>query len=330
MARDKVFSGVQPTGELHIGNLFGAIRNWVELQEKYSCFYCIVDYHAMTTDFDPNSLRSDGVTLAMDLIACGIDPSRCTLFLQSDVPEHTELAWILSCFTSYGDLARMTQFKEKSKNAGFVNAGLFNYPVLQAADILLYMAGWVPVGEDQLQHLELARRIARRFNSQVREEFFPEVNPILSKAPRIMSLSDPSQKMSKSLGPDHYVGIAEPDDMIWKKIKTAVTDKGLEETTEMSPGVENLFTILKNTAEPSLVQTFAEKHRGGTLLYAELKKVVFENLRDVLGPIRERRNALRAEEVSAALTQGGKRASRVARRTIRKVRKLVGVGAGEA
>jgi len=320
-----VFSGVQPTGELHIGNYFGAIKNWVDLQEKYDCFYCIVDYHALTSDFDPRTLRNDVVSLGMDLLACGIDPSKCVLFVQSQVREHAELSWILGCFTSYGDLTRMTQFKDKERRAEFVNAGLFSYPVLQAADILLYRAGWVPVGEDQLQHLEITRRIARRFNSQVGEDFFPVVQPILSKGSRVMSPADPSQKMSKSLGSSHYIGLREPEDLIWKKIKTAVTDTGLEKGVEMSSGVENLFTILKNTAEPSLVESLEEKHRNGKLLYKELKETTFESLIRVLRPIRERREAMSEEETVLKLKEGRVEAEKVAEENMMAVRKLLGV-----
>lgn len=331
MARDSksgrgiVFSGIQPTGELHIGNYFGAIKNWVELQKKYDCFYCIVDYHAITSDFNPRTLKKDVIALAADLLACGLDPAKCVFFVQSQVPEHTELAWIFGCFTSYGDLTRMTQFKEKAKVAEFVNAGLFNYPILQAADILLYLAQWVPVGEDQLQHLELARRIARRFNNQLGEDFFPEVKPILSKAPRIMSPSDPTQKMSKSLGPSHYIGLLEPEEVIWKKIRTSVTDKGLEEGMEMTPGVGNLFAILKETADPSVVETFREKHRRGKLLYAELKKVVFESLMVVLKPIRARREAMGEEEVILKLREGREKAAKVAKKNMIRIRELLGV-----
>ena len=325
MTRGRVFSGIQPTGELHIGNYLGAVRTWVELQDKYDCSYCIVDYHAISSSFDPRTLMRDVVHLAMDLLACGIDPTKCLLFVQSHVPEHTELSWILGCFTSYGDLTRMTQFKDKERRAEFVSAGLFNYPVLQAADILLYLAEWVPVGEDQLQHLEMTRRIARRFNNHLGADFFPEVKPILSKGSRIMSTADPTQKMSKSLGPDHYIGLTEPEGKIWKKIKTAVTDVGLEEGLKMSPGVENLFAILKNTAEPSVVREFQSKHKSGKLLYRDLKKTVFEELMNTLKPIREKREALDEEAVLRKLGEGREKAARVAKGTMEKVRELLGI-----
>ena len=232
--RKTVFSGIQPTGTLHIGNYFGAIRNWASLQKDHDCIYCIVNYHAITIDVDPKALPLASRAMALDLMACGIDPERSILFLQSAVPEHTELAWILDCVTSYGDLQRMTQFKDKSEGRDFVSVGLFNYPVLQAADILLYRASGVPVGEDQVQHLELARRIARRFNSRF-GELFPEPEPIVGKGARIMSLADPNQKMSKSAGETHYVGVLEAEASIQKKVRSAVTDVGL------SPGNDLLL-----------------------------------------------------------------------------------------
>jgi tryptophanyl-tRNA synthetase len=252
----RIFSGIQPTGTLHIGNYFGAIRNWAALQNDYECVYCIVDYHAITIDIDPKVLRAASRNMALDLIACGIDPERAILFVQSAVPEHTELAWIFGCVTSYGDLSRMTQFKDKSAGKKFVSASLFTYPVLQAADILLYRADGVPVGEDQVQHLELSRRIARRFNARF-GEFFPEPEPIVGKGARIMSLADPTIKMSKSAGDAHYIGVMEDESSIRKKVRSAVTDTGLAAGEEMSPGVETLFEILELSTElsgdPSIV-----------------------------------------------------------------------------
>ena len=245
----RVFSGIQPTGTLHIGNYFGAVRNWVSMQRELESIICIVDYHAITVDVDPATLRQASLDMAIDLIACGIDPDKTILFVQSDVPEHTELAWILGCVTSFGDLSRMTQFKDKSSKEAFVSSGLFTYPVLQAADILLYLADGVPVGEDQVQHLELSRRIARRFNGRFGETF-PEPQPVVGeKGARIMSLSDPTAKMSKSAGDAHYVGVMEEEASIRKKVRSAVTDMGLEAGDAMSPGVANLFEILELTAE---------------------------------------------------------------------------------
>lgn len=323
---ERVFSGIQPTGELHIGNYFGATINYVRLQEKYECIYSIVDYHAITEDYEPRLLPQRTLSMAADLLACGLDPQRAILFVQSHVPEHTELAWIFNCFTPFGDLARMTQFKEKSERHEFVNAGLFDYPVLQAADILLYRASKVPVGEDQVQHLELARRIARRFNSRI-ENFFPEVEPILSEAPRLMSPADPSQKMSKSLGEKHYIGLMELEDSIYEKIKTAVTDVGPREE-EMSPGVANLFLILKLSADSGLYEELEGEYREGTLKYVRLKEAVYESLIKKIRPIRERRRELEQdlEGVKRALQEGAAQAREIAQANIREIRRLVGVG----
>ncbi len=315
---------MQPTGELHIGNYFGAIKNWVSLQDQYRCIYCIVDYHSLTSYPDPDTLTQRSLELAENYIACGIDPAKSLFFIQSQVPEHTELAWILSCVTSYGDLTRMTQFKQRMSEDEQVNAGLFNYPVLMAADILIYRASLVPVGEDQIQHLEITRRIARRFNSQY-SDFFPEPEPYLTTGSRIKSTSDPSQKMSAHLGPKHYIGIMESEDQIWEKIKTAVTDTGLEEGKEMSPGVENLFTLLKLTADKDIIEEMEEKFETGELMYKKLKEVVFENLRKKLKPIRDKKRSLDKKDVKEVLNKGAKEAREIAQRNIKKVRKLVGV-----
>ncbi len=328
----RIFSGAQPTGELHIGNYLGAIKNWAALQDDYECYYCVVDYHALTfasqrgADFDPAQLKQETINVAMNLLACGIDPKKSVLFVQSHIPEHTELAWVFNCFTSYGDLLRMTQFKDKSDKADFVSAGLFDYPVLQAADILLYKAERVPVGEDQVQHLELCRRIARRFNSQLGEEFFPEVEPILTQGSRIMSLADPEQKMSKSLGPKHYIGLMEPEKDILSKIRSAVTDVGLQPGQEMAPGVENLLKIIKITAGDAVFESLKAEHAAGKLLYSKLKDTVYECLMKELEPIRKRRNELQENYVREVLKDGAGRAKEVAVKTMTRVRSLLGVG----
>ena len=326
----KVFSGIQPTGTLHVGNYFGAVRNWVTMQETLDSIICIVDYHAITIDLDPEVLRKASRAMALDLLACGIDPERTILFVQSDVPAHTELAWILGCVTSHGDLSRMTQFKDKSSKEAFVSAGLFTYPILQAADILLYRADGVPVGEDQVQHLELSRRIARRFNSRFGETF-PEPEPIVGKGARIMSLSDPSMKMSKSAGDQHYVGVMEAEASIRKKVRSAVTDSGLEAGAEMSPGVAALFEILELSEELAGGAATAAELRSdfaaGSLMYSKLKDAVFERLMDVLRPIQERRVKLEARgEVVDVLQAGARRAQLIASETMGDVRAKVGLG----
>ncbi|MGC9530504.1 MAG: tryptophan--tRNA ligase [Candidatus Bipolaricaulaceae bacterium] len=322
----RIFSGIQPTGTVHLGNYFGAIRQWADLQEGNQCVYCIVDYHALTNeDTNPEELRRGRREVALDLVACGIDPERTVLFVQSDVPEHTELCWILGCVTSFGDLTRMTQFKQKAAEQEFVSGGLFYYPVLQAADILLYLADHVPVGEDQLQHLELSRRIARRFNSRF-GELFPEPQPIVSKGARIMSLADPERKMSKSYGPDHYVGLMEPRESIEAKVRSAVTDVGLNPGQAMSPGVANLFTILELVAPPELTEELRREHAAGKLLYKHLKGMLVKYLWQTLAPIRERRARLAAgEEIDDLLAAGAQRARRLARDVVGRARELTGL-----
>ena len=327
----RVFSGIQPTGTLHIGNYFGAVRNWAAMQNDLECIICIVDYHAITIDVDPATLRQASRNMALDLIASGIDPEKTILFVQSDVPEHTELAWILGCVTSFGDLSRMTQFKDKSDKQAFISSGLFTYPVLQAADILLYKAEGVPVGEDQVQHLELSRRIARRFNSRFGKTF-PEPEPVVGKkGGRIMSLSDPMGKMSKSSGKSHYVGVMEPETSIRKKVRSAVTDMGLESGDAMSPGVANLFEILELSTEATgraeLADTLRSDFAAGTLMYSKLKDTVFEQMMEILRPIQEKRAKLEASgDIVDILQFGAKKAQAIARETITQVRSVVGLG----
>lgn len=329
--RKRVFSGIQPTGTLHIGNYLGAIRNWVGLQTTHECTYCVVDYHAITIDVDPKELRSASRSMALDLLACGVDPEQSILFVQADVAQHTELAWILGCVTSYGDLARMTQFKDKSEKQEFVSTGLFTYPVLQAADILMYKAHGVPVGEDQVQHLELSRRIARRFNARFGDTF-PEPEPIVTKGARIMSLADPTSKMSKSAGPTHYVGVMEAEASIRKKVRSAVTDVGQSPGEAMSAGVANLFTVLEIACEllgdATTVPTLRGHFADGKLLYSTLKDTVFDRVMGILRPIQERRARIAASgDVDGILADGARRASEVAGETMHEVRGKVGLGA---
>ena len=328
--RKRVFSGIQPTGTLHVGNYFGAVRNWAGMQDEYDCVIGIVDYHAITSEVDPEKLRTAVRAMALDLRAGGTAPPRTILFVQSDVPTHAELGWILGCVTSYGDLTRMTQFKDKSAEKEFVSAGLFTYPILQAADILLYRAHGVPVGEDQVQHLELSRRIARRFNGRF-GEFFPEPEPIVGKGARIMSLSDPSMKMSKSAGDQHYVGVMEDETSIRKKVRSAVTDAGLEAGVAMSPGVENLFEILELSAEitgdASIVDELRSEYEQGSLMYSRLKDETFDHLMGVLRPIQQRRADLVASgDIVEVLRDGARRAQAIAEETIADVRRRVGLG----
>jgi tryptophanyl-tRNA synthetase len=325
MATQRVFSGIQPTGAIHVGNYLGAIRNWVRLQEQYESYFCIVDYHAITIPYEPKEMPSRVLEAALDIMAAGIDPERSAFFVQSMVPEHTELCWLFNCLTPLGALERMTQFKEKSEQfRENINAGLFDYPVLQAADILLYKAGLVPVGDDQLQHLELSREIARKFN-RLFGETFPEPQPALTKAPRVMALNDPLKKMSKSL-PGSFVSLSDDDDTIRKKVAKAVTDVGPEPGT-MGPGVANLFMLLEQFAPPQVLAHFRGQYDAGTLRYSELKPAVAEHMIAELAPIRERRAALAADPngVREALYASADRARAVAQNTIAEARERMGL-----
>ncbi len=240
---ETVFSGIQPSGALHLGNYLGAVRTWVELQQSYRCFYCIVDYHAITQSYEPAEMSLRVREMAIDLLACGIDPERATLFVQSAVPEHTELAWALSSVAPYGELGRMTQFKDKAEHQpDNINAGIFTYPILQTADILLYGATRVPVGEDQRQHLELAREIVRRWNARFGDTF-AEPQPLFSTTPKLLGL-DGQTKMSKSRG--NTISLREPEKAIWDKLRTAATDPArVRRTDPGNPDVCNIFTLHK-------------------------------------------------------------------------------------
>lgn len=332
MATKRVFSGIQPTGSIHLGNYLGAIRNWAAIQDRYDCIYCVVDYHAITALYDPKTLREKSLDLAADLIACGINPDKSILFVQSHVQEHTELCWVFNSVTAYGDLTRMTQFKDKSQHAaeigdGFINAGLFNYPILQAADIALYEAHYVPVGKDQQQHVELSREIVRKFNS-VYGNLLVEPDVLLTEGADIRSLADPNCKMSKSYGEKHIIGLMEPEGAIEKKFKRAVTDSGLEEaTTQMSPGVANLFTILRLTRPDSADRLEAAYH-DKSLMYSELKGEVYDAVMETLVPIRARKEELANDpgQLAEILSDGARKAHKIAERTMDKVRAHVGVG----
>jgi tryptophanyl-tRNA synthetase len=330
----RVFSGIQPTAEMHIGNYFGAIKNWVALQEIHECIYCIVDLHAMTKPYQPARLRANTERMVIDLLACGIDPEKAILFIQSLVPEHAELCWILATLCPYGDLRRMTQFKDKYQQpegedaTEFVSAAFFLYPVLQAADILLYRAQQIPVGKDQEQHLELSRELVRRFNNQFGVDSFPEPAPLFTETPKVMSLVDPTKKMSKSAGERHYIGLFEDEKSIRAKVKSAVTDSGgVPGSAEMSPGVVNLFEIIKacekNEAAADLLKTYNE----GKLQYRELKEVAADALVELTTNLRARREEIseNAGEVHARVNEMSEKARSIAAETLVEVRRLVGL-----
>ncbi|NLY10164.1 MAG: tryptophan--tRNA ligase [Firmicutes bacterium] len=325
MDKKKVFSGIQPTGEVHIGNYLGAIKNWISLQDSYDCVFSIVDYHAITVEYDPSVLESRILNVAATNIAAGLDPNKVILFVQSMVPEHTELTWFLTCLTSIGALERMTQFKEKaSRQKGNIFAGLMNYPILQAADIVLYKAEFVPVGEDQLQHLELAREIVRRFNSTFGKEVFPEPKSLLTSGARVMALNDPTSKMSKSL-PGSYISLTEDPDSIRKKIMRAVTDPG-PQGSEMGPGIKNLFTLLEGFASSEVVTKFKNDYAAGNLRYKDLKETLAEAIIDGLTPIRERKEEIlsKPEDLKEILNEGGRKARAQAVETLKEVRDIMG------
>lgn len=330
----RVLSGIQPTADMHIGNYFGAVKNWVALQDSYECLYGVVDLHAITMPYDPAQLRSNTERMIVDLLACGIDPQKAILFIQSLVPEHTELCWILSCLCPFGDLRRMTQFKDKSDliagqdSTQFVSAGFFSYPVLQAADILVYRAQHVPVGKDQEQHLELSRDIARRFNSQFGVEFFPEPAPLFTPTPKVMSLVDPTKKMSKSAGDRHYVGLFEDEKSVRAKIKSAVTDSGdLPADAEMSPGVVNLFEILKACGKTAEAEALLKEYNAGKRQYRELKEVVADALVELTGNLRARRAEILKDvaAVNLQVKEMSEKARGIAKETLKEVRAIMGL-----
>lgn len=334
-SNDSVLSCIQPTGETHLGNYFGAVANWVRMAKASpnQCIYGVVDLHAMTMPYDPAKLRANTQRMMIDLLACGVDPDICTLFVQSLVPEHTELCWILSCVCSYGDLTRMTQFKDKTddlnltKANAFVSSGLFLYPVLQAADILVYRAKWVPVGKDQSQHLELTREIARTFNHRF-GPVLPEPQAKLTETPLIYSLADPTKKMSKSLGEQHCVGLFETEEVIRKKIRSAVTDMGGPAASgEMSPGVRNLLELLRASGKAATATEFDSQYRAGTIRYVDLKNAVADAVIETVRPIHKRRAELLADEAGAwsIIERGSRKAREIAATTLRDVRKAVGL-----
>ncbi len=323
----RIFSGIQPTGYIHLGNYLGAVRRWVDQQSEFDSFFCIVDLHAMTLPWDPKELQERSVATGAMLLACGIDPTQATLYLQSHVPAHSELAWVLSCIARMGELRRMVQFKEKSKGeTESVGVGLFTYPVLQAADVLLYRAHGVPVGEDQRQHVELMRDIATRFNSQLGEVFVLPEAWIPAAGARIMSLDDPSSKMSKSANrPNSAILLEDKPEVIAKKIRSAVTDSGREVTASPDkPAVTNLLTIYSVLAGESIA---AVQERFVGKGYGDLKVALADVVVAALSPLRERYEELMADpaETARLLAIGAARASEVAATTMADVRRAAGL-----
>jgi tryptophanyl-tRNA synthetase len=323
----RIFSGIQPSGELHIGNYLGAVKNWVQLQDRHESIFCIVDYHAITVAYEPALLRRRRREMAVSLLAAGIDPAKATLFIQSQVPEHTELAWIFNSVTPLGELERQTQFKEKSQRQESIPVGLLTYPVLQAADILLYRADLVPVGEDQVQHLELSRVIARRWNSQYGggTDYFPEPQPLLTPSRRIMGL-DGQAKMSKSLG--NTIGLLETPEEIWAKLRPAVTDPARQKRTDPgTPEICNIYHLHKAFSPAALVETVAVNCRTAGWGCIDCKKALAGSMDQELVPIRRRAEEIlrRPQIVDEALAAGAERCRGIAQQTMGEVKERMGL-----
>lgn len=325
--KKRIFSGIQPSGGLTLGSYTGALKNWVALQDEYECIYCIVDMHAITLRQVPADLRRRSLEQLAQYIACGLDPKKNIMFIQSHVPQHAELSWVLGCFTPFGDLSRMTQFKDKAqKHADNITAGLFTYPVLMAADILLYQTHLVPVGQDQKQHVELCRDIAQRFNGVFPDTFtLPEpFIPNTERGGRIMSLGDPSNKMSKS-DPEGCVFLMDPPEVIARKFKRAVTDcdTAVKYDLENKPGVSNLLTIYCAVTGKHMDEAEADFKDQG---YGVFKPAVGDAVIELLRPIREEAARLMDDKayLQSVLKDGAERAGFIAEKTLRKVYRKVG------
>lgn len=326
----RIFSGIQPSGELHIGNYLGAVKNWVQLQHEHESYICIVNYHAITIPYAPDDLRRRTREMAISLLAAGLDPAKAVVFVQSDVPEHTELAWVFNTITPLGELERQVQFKDKSSRQEQVMAGLLNYPVLQAADILLYRADIVPVGEDQVQHLELSRVVARNWNARFSPDapYFPEPQPRLAPTRRIVGL-DGQAKMSKSLG--NTIGLLETPDEMWNKLRSAITDPARQRKTD--PGEPNecktIYALHRAFSPAATVAEVETKCRGAQWGCIDCKKVLHAHMDAELSPIRARAEALMATpgKVDEILADGARRARLVASETMAHVKDRMGLDA---
>jgi len=323
--KKRIFSGIQPSGDLTLGSYMGAIKNWVALQDEYECLYCIVDMHAITVRQNPADLRRRALEQLAQYLACGLDPQKSVLFIQSHVPQHAELGWILGCYTQFGELSRMTQFKDKSaKHKDNITAGLFTYPVLMAADILLYQADLVPVGADQKQHVELCRDIAQRFNGLYSDTFtLPE--PFIPKmGARIMSLGNPESKMSKS-DPDGCIYLMDKPEDVMRKFKRAVTDSetSVKFDKENKPGISNLLTIYCTATGKTMEEAEAEFAGQG---YGVFKPAVGEAVVELMRPVREEATRLLADKayLESVYREGAQRAQYLANKTLSKVQRKIG------
>lgn len=325
MSKPVIVSGIQPTGNLHLGNYLGALKNWVELQNsgKYEMYVFIADLHSLTGKIPADQLRKQVKITAAELLSAGIDPKKTTLFVQSQIKEHAELAWIFNCVTPMGDLERMTQYKDKTTQFKSATAGLFTYPVLQAADILMYKGALVPVGQDQVQHVELTRDIARWFNNKY-GEFFPETKHLLTNVPKVMSLLEPEKKMSKSLGEGHVVELHETPEEIENKFKRAVTATvgGVG-----APGVQNLLGLLKEFGSKKDYDAFVVAEKRGDIRYGDLKQVLSDAVGGYFKDFRKQREKLLKNEskLKKVLLAGAKKARVQAQKNMKEVYKLVGL-----
>lgn len=325
MSKPNLVSGIQPTGKLHIGNYLGAVKNFIQLQDDYNCYYFIATYHSLTAGHDPKTKKDLIFNVALDYLAAGINPAKAVLFNQVDVPECTELAWIFNCLTPIAELERMTQFKDKSaKNIKSINMGLLDYPVLQAADILIYRAEKVPVGEDQVQHVELTRKVARWFNNTY-GQYFKQPEPILTKAKRIMSIIDPTKKMSKSYGDNHCIYLTDEPDVILNKIKKAPTGTGTEGSP--TPGAANLLMLLEEFGADKEAATFKNDIKNKTIKYSELKATLAEIISNYFVDFRKKRKELEKDPdyVWNILKQGAEKARPIAEQTMREVKEKIGI-----
>jgi tryptophanyl-tRNA synthetase len=322
------FSGIQPTGDLHIGNYLGAIKTWVDMLGRYDCIFCIVDLHALTVRYDTSLMRQRTLDAVAVNMACGLDPERCILFVQSHVKEHAELCWIFDTVTPMGELGRMTQYKDKSRqNAENVNVGLFNYPVLQAADILLYKAEVVPVGQDQVQHIEFAREVARKFNAAY-GDLLPECQALLSNAPKVVGL-DGENKMSKSLG--NHIAMVDPPDEVWKKLSVAVTDPArVRRTDPGEPTKCNIYSLHQLVSTPEQIAWVEAGCRTAGIGCVECKRVLAESINAMLAPIQERFAELKADpaRIEAVVRNGAERAQAIATEVMGAVKEALGLYAG--
>ncbi len=326
MSKKIIVSGIQPTGSLHVGNYLGAVKNWVELQNsgKYGMYIFIADFHSLTGDIKADDRRHQIMRTAAELLAAGIDPKKTVFFIQSDITEHTDLAWIFNCVTPISELERMTQFKDKAahqrKN---INAGLFTYPILQAADILLYHGNAVPVGQDQVQHVEFTRNVARWFNNKY-SKYFSEPEALLTNIPKVMSLLEPEKKMSKSYGENHVIELADEPEIIEKKLKRAVTA-----TTGggKAPGVENLLMLLSQFSDKKIYSEFAKAEKNGTIRYGDLKSELAKAISKYFADFRKKRRELLSDfdKLAEIMLAGKEKAKPVAEKTMSDIRKLVGI-----